>query len=397
MALGPRLGRPQGPRPPGAHRPARHRAVLGERHRPALDRRPHLGPGGRRAGRESRLEQLPTSCRRRPPCRWTPAARAWSASRAGTRSWSAPATAARQPRHRGDPSRRRRLVAGHERRPAARRRPAVADPSGASSATPSPTTWVVGTPISNGGAVVRWAGSVFAAERPDSPKEFARPPVERSGGAGPCRQASSRAVKVSSCCRSSSPSAARSGTPTFVARSSGSASTTRGPTSSAPPSRASRSARDYPRRSRRASSPVTSIRATGGVFRSELWREVLAGVLGRPLTVTAGAGDPALGAAALGLHAVGVQPTLEEALEHLAPGLVECLPDHDATVVADGASAAAYRMARRSAARTASRPRMPAAALLAGPDTRRQPAPAHLAGRQQRATRCRPGPSGRLH
>ncbi len=39
-------------------------------------------------------------------------------------------------------------------------------------------TWVVGTPISNGGAVVRWAGSVFAADRPDSPMEYAGPPVD---------------------------------------------------------------------------------------------------------------------------------------------------------------------------------------------------------------------------
>ena len=68
--------------------------------------------------------------------------------------------------------------------------------------------------------------------------------------------------------------------------------------------------------------PVTSIRATGGAFRSELWREILAGVLDRPLTVTAGAEGSALGAAALGLYAIGVGPTLEESREQLAPGIV---------------------------------------------------------------------------
>ncbi|HZB49027.1 MAG TPA: gluconokinase, partial [Mycobacteriales bacterium] len=46
--------------------------------------------------------------------------------------------------------------------------------------------------------------------------------------------------------------------------------------------------------------PVTSVRVTGGVFRSPLWRDVLAAVLNRPLHVAADAGGSALGAAALG-------------------------------------------------------------------------------------------------
>ena len=126
-------------------------------------------------------------------------------------------------------------------------------------------------------------------------------------------------------------------------------------------------------------SPVTSIRATGGVFRSELAGQDPGRRAGRPLTVTAGAEGSALGAAALGLHAVGVEPTLEEALEHLAPGLVDVLPDDDATVVADEASSAAYRMARRSQAGRL-RDLAAAAALLAGPDTKEAALPHTLAG-----------------
>ena len=70
-----------------------------------------------------------------------------------------------------------------------------------------------------------------------------------------------------------------------------------------------------------AVSPVTGIRATGGVFRSPVWREVVAGTLGRPVTITGGAEGSALGAAALGLLALGRATTLRGAIDDLAPGL----------------------------------------------------------------------------
>ena len=68
--------------------------------------------------------------------------------------------------------------------------------------------------------------------------------------------------------------------------------------------------------------PIVEIRATGGVFRSQVWREVAAAALGHPLTVTGGAEGSALGAAALGIHAVGRAATLELALDCLSPGRV---------------------------------------------------------------------------
>jgi gluconokinase len=67
--------------------------------------------------------------------------------------------------------------------------------------------------------------------------------------------------------------------------------------------------------------PVTEIRATGGVFRSPVWQRVLAGVLGHPLTVSGGAEGSALGAAALGLTALGRAGSLADGLDVLAPGL----------------------------------------------------------------------------
>jgi gluconokinase len=64
-------------------------------------------------------------------------------------------------------------------------------------------------------------------------------------------------------------------------------------------------------------SPVRTVRATGGPFRSQLWQRVMAASLGRPLFVEAGAGGTALGAAALGWYALGGAPTLSAALASL--------------------------------------------------------------------------------
>jgi gluconokinase len=60
--------------------------------------------------------------------------------------------------------------------------------------------------------------------------------------------------------------------------------------------------------------PVESVRATGGPFRSELWRQVMAATLARPMTIQAAAGGTALGAAALGWYAIGGAASLAKAL-----------------------------------------------------------------------------------
>nr|WP_294694278.1 gluconokinase [uncultured Friedmanniella sp.] len=72
--------------------------------------------------------------------------------------------------------------------------------------------------------------------------------------------------------------------------------------------------------------PVREVRATGGPFRSPLWRTVMAGVLGRPLVVEAGAGGTALGAAALGWHALGGASDLTSALADLRGPTAERSP-----------------------------------------------------------------------
>ncbi|MGO9752478.1 MAG: gluconokinase [Solirubrobacteraceae bacterium] len=64
--------------------------------------------------------------------------------------------------------------------------------------------------------------------------------------------------------------------------------------------------------------PVRHVRATGGVFRSSLWREIMTAVLARPLQVIGEAEGTALGAAALGLFALERASTLSDAVALLA-------------------------------------------------------------------------------
>lgn len=62
---------------------------------------------------------------------------------------------------------------------------------------------------------------------------------------------------------------------------------------------------------------VEEVRATGGVFRSPLWRDVVAGVLNRPLVVTGAAEGSGLGAAILGARALGIVDSLKEGYDLL--------------------------------------------------------------------------------
>ncbi len=111
-------------------------------------------------------------------------------------------------------------------------------------------------------------------------------------------------------------------------------------------------------------SPVSQIRATGGVFRSTLWREILAGCLARPLVVVGGAEGSALGAAVLGLVAVGRAGSLDEARAALTVGAEDAQPP----VVAPHDQVAQYRTLARSLSELVDKLRQ-VAAMAAAPDT----------------------------
>ena len=87
--------------------------------------------------------------------------------------------------------------------------------------------------------------------------------------------------------------------------------------------------------------PVTSVRATGGVFRAPLWRAVTAAALDRPLVVTGAAEGTALGAAGLGLYALGAVDSPSAGVELLTAS------HHDDVVeLADPGDVATYRAVR---------------------------------------------------
>lgn len=65
--------------------------------------------------------------------------------------------------------------------------------------------------------------------------------------------------------------------------------------------------------------PLEEVRATGGAFRSPLWRDLVAAALGRPLVLADDAAGTALGAAALGLLALGDTADLAAARAALEP------------------------------------------------------------------------------
>ncbi len=90
--------------------------------------------------------------------------------------------------------------------------------------------------------------------------------------------------------------------------------------------------------------PVRSVRVTGGVFRSALWREVMAAMLDRPLHIVGDAEGTALGAATLGVYALGRAPTLPDAAAQLDdPGVSPPAP-----VEADPQLVATYDRLRAS-------------------------------------------------
>lgn len=91
--------------------------------------------------------------------------------------------------------------------------------------------------------------------------------------------------------------------------------------------------------------PVNGIRATGGVFRSALWRHIVASVLDRPVAFSGGTEGTARGAAALALYALGHASDLAGAVD-----LLQRQDNDDAveTLQPDPADSAAYADVRRS-------------------------------------------------
>jgi gluconokinase len=89
--------------------------------------------------------------------------------------------------------------------------------------------------------------------------------------------------------------------------------------------------------------PVREVRATGGAFRSPLWRSAVAAAIDRPVVFTDDAGGSALGAAALAWLALGRADRLADAAAAFAAGAAPAAPH---PVAAD--DVAAFRRLRQA-------------------------------------------------
>lgn len=171
--------------------------------------------------------------------------------------------------------------------------------------------WVVGAAISNGGAVARWAGDVYAADLPDGPDRDAA--VLALGAAVPA--GSDGLVML--------PYLAGERAPLWDSELTGAFLGVRGSHSRAHFIRAAVEGVALQMANLAdvldEVTPITEVHCTGGVFRSGLWRDVMAAALGWPLIPTDAAEGSALGAAILAMYAAGQVDSLEAGLDRLSP------------------------------------------------------------------------------
>ncbi len=171
--------------------------------------------------------------------------------------------------------------------------------------------WVVGAAISNGGVVARWAGDVYAPDLPEGPgRDTAVLALAAEVPAG-----SEGLVMLPYLLGERAPlwDPALTGAFLGVRHAHGRAHFIRAAIEGVAVQMANLvDVLD-------GVTPITEVRCTGGVFRSALWRDIMAASLGRPLVPTDDAEGSALGSAILAMYATGQVATLTEGLNRLSP------------------------------------------------------------------------------
>lgn len=170
-------------------------------------------------------------------------------------------------------------------------------------------TWVVGGAMSNGGVVLRWAGDVFAPDLTESPT---RDP-ELLAIAGRAPVGSSGLIMLPYLLGERAPLWDPDLTGAYL-----------GVRSAHGREHFLRAALEGVCRQMAdivdvldSVAQVEQVRVTGGVFRSQLWCDVMAASLGRPVTLTDDAEGSALGSAVLAMLATGDASSLREGLTTL--------------------------------------------------------------------------------
>ncbi|HLS73074.1 MAG TPA: gluconokinase [Actinomycetaceae bacterium] len=171
--------------------------------------------------------------------------------------------------------------------------------------------WVVGAAISNGGVVARWAGDVYAPDVPAGPQRD----VEVLGMAAQVPPGSDGLVMLPYLLGERAPLWDPDLTGAFL-----------GVRHAHTRSHFIRAAIEGVALQMASIvdvldsvTPVTEVRCTGGVFRSDLWLTIMAASIGRPLVPTDDAEGSALGSAILAMYATGQVESLGAGLELLSP------------------------------------------------------------------------------
>jgi gluconokinase len=172
----------------------------------------------------------------------------------------------------------------------------------------TPGRWVVGGAINNGGVVLRWAGEALAPDLGEHPEK------ELLSLAAGVPAGSEGLVMLPYLMSERAPhwSAVPRGAYVGLTRAHG-----RGHLVRAALEGVCQQLGLVLASLREAGNEVREVRATGGFARSELWRQMLADVLGMPIGFPAGDQGSAFGAALVGLEALGMIPSIELAADLL--------------------------------------------------------------------------------
>jgi gluconokinase len=170
----------------------------------------------------------------------------------------------------------------------------------------TPGRWVVGGALNNGGVVLRWTGEALAPDLGEHPEPAllelaARAPVGSDGLVMLPYLLSERAPHWSSLPRGAYVGLTRAHRREHLVRAALEGVCLQMAT-------VMRSMRD-------AGNDVREVRATGGFARSALWKQMLADVLGLPVGFAAETEGSALGAALLGMEALGIVESIDVAAE----------------------------------------------------------------------------------
>lgn len=171
----------------------------------------------------------------------------------------------------------------------------------------APHRWIVGGPVNNGGQVLRWVRDELAAPESAAASQQGQDPYDRITAAAAKVPAGANGLLFQ-------PYLSGERAPLWNADARGSMVGLTTTTTKAEITRAVLEGIVFNLNAvlnlTKAAVPIHEIRATGGFARSRLWRQILADILGQPITIPTSFESSCLAAAVMGLTALGKLPDL---------------------------------------------------------------------------------------